>query len=161
MVVKDVFELVGSFEKEFESNFLEISIKQSQISFRFANDITPNDIDKINSFCKVFQVTHISCFQDEIYVNIENLSVELLENENNLSKKFGLPNLYLLIEDLKKCLCSCPALQFVVSPTYIKVFLDVPNITIDGLLGLNSIFSSNGVLELNIQRPYALYVKDW
>ena len=159
-VIHDIFDIVDQLLEPMEYGFTEISVKQSQISFCFNNTISTHDLQVLDSLCESFFVSDITTFQDELYANFNNLSEDFIVPED-IENKNILVFLYKFIIPLKDKLCSCPALQFIVSESYIKVFLDLPNIIIDDLVNVNEIFGANGVLQLNAHRPYVLYVKDW
>lgn len=155
-MLKKILDIVENIKSPLESDLLEISIKKTDISFCFNNQITYHDISTLNQLSNSISITNITSFEDMLFVNFENLSETLIVSEAE-----GVLSLYNIIYKLADVLCTCPALQFVVSDLYIKVFIDLPNVTVQNLAEVDKLFDSQGVLELNNARPYVLYVKDW
>lgn len=156
LLIKNILDAVTEIKSHLKGDLLEISIKKSDISFCFNNQVSFDDISFLDQLSLSVGVTNITSFEDMLFVNFENLS----EDMGNFGEG-GFLFLYNVIYKLSDVLCSCPALQFVVSDLYIKVFIDLPNITVQNLVEVDKLFGSQGVLELNSARPYVLYVKDW
>lgn len=155
----DKFDLINS---ELDNKVAEISIRQSQMVFSFEEygRVTMHDLNFLNELCDVLSVTEITAFQDIIHVHFANLSRELF-TENIKSPCTILTTFYELIFHLQDILCTCPALEYVISDSYLKVYIDLPNVHVKDVANLDELFQAEGVLELNNQRPYVLYVKDW
>lgn len=147
---------MGKIQEELDGELLEISVKRSEMSFCFDSQVSYHDVTKLNDLSFSMGVTNITSFENMLFVNYENLSEGLVTMEME-----GVLFLYSLIYKLRDILCTCPALQFVVSDVYIKVFIDLPGIKVEDLVKLDTLFDSKGSLELNNARPYVLYVKDW
>lgn len=158
-MLKKAIDLFSVLNDGMENNIREISVKQSMITISFENEsiLSMTDLQKIDNFCDAFSVTNITAFQDMIHVHFDGLSENLIE-END---RCPLAYLYKIILILRDILCTCPALEYVISNDYVKIYIDLPNIHVKDLNGLEELFKSEGVLEINNQRPYVLYVRDW
>ena len=154
----DKFDLINS---ELDNDITEISIKQSQIVFSFQyGAITMHDLKILDEICHALSITEVAAFQDTIHVRFANLSRELFA-ESLPSPCPILTTFYELIFHLQDVLCTCPALEYVISDSYLKVYIDLPNVHVKDIAQLDEMFQAEGVIELNNQRPYVLYVKDW
>ncbi len=155
-MIKKVLMAFEDISDKIEEGLIDIAIKQSQIIFGFGNTLSFKDLETINNLKKNISITDIVSFQDMLFVRLENLSEDLIDDELN-----SLNTLYSFIFLLAKTLCSCPVLECSISRDYIKIYLDLPNITSKNLRDLDLLLNVEGVLELGGQRPYILYVKDW
>jgi len=137
----------------------EISIHQNQISFAFdsKNIIYMENINEIEQLVNPITITDITLFENALIASCRDLQA-LEKKKDNQSNPLCL--FKAVIEELAKTVCACPALEFVISGSFIKCFLDKPNILLEDVAKLDTIFDSKGVLELNGQRPYVLYVRD-
>lgn len=157
---KKMFSLFEELSESLDNNNIaEISVKQSMISISFEDMsfLSVNDLDKIDGFCNTLSVSSITTFQDILHVHFANLNEDWFPD----SEKCSLAYFYKVIFELRDILCTCPALEYVISSTYLKIYIDLPNIHVKDVGKLDTLFNSEGVLELNNQRPYVLYVKDW
>lgn len=156
-MIKKVLSAFEDISNKIETDLIDISVKQSQMLFGFGNSINFKDLNTINNLKENISVTSIVSFQDLLFLRFENLSEDLVnEDSDNV-----LDTIYSFIFLLADTLCSCPVLECSVSESYIKIYLDLPNITPKSLRELDFLLNAEGVLELGGQRPYILYVKDW
>ena len=156
-MIKRVLEAFDEIANQIESDIADISVKQSQIMFGFGNSIPFKDLNTINNLKNSISITDIVSFQDLLFVRLENLSESLIDEKSNNPMNV----LYSFIFSLAETLCSCPVLEYSVSGNYLKIYLDLPNVTSKSLRELDLLLNSEGVLELGGQRPYILYVRDW
>lgn len=159
MLLKKLFAAIEDMNDNLENKIGEISVKYSSISISFSDMscLKINDFKALNDMFNSISVSSITAFQDEIHVHFEDLSDDIWkgEEENNLY------NLYVLILLLREKLCTCPALEYVISESYLKIYVDLPNIHVGNLVDIDKALSSEGIIEFNYQRPYILYVRDW
>lgn len=158
-MLKKMLDYFYVLNNEIVNNIREISVKQSviAISFEDGGALFMSDLTKIDNFCEVLSVTNITAFQDMIHVHFDGLREDLAEGNDKCPLIF----FYQIILILRDILCTCPALEYVISNDYVKVYIDLPNIHVKDLNGLEELFKSEGILEINNQRPYVLYVRDW
>ena len=151
---------VEKINSELDNDILEISVKQSRMSMSFQDMsiLSFKDFRVLDSYCNILSISEVTAFSDVLHVHFSNLSYDMLKEYQG---KCPLMELYDLIFKLQDVLCTCPALEYVVSDAYVKVYIDLPNVHVKDVAKLDEIFSSEGVLEINNQRPYVLYVKDW
>lgn len=158
-MLKEMFEDFNKINEKLDNKIVELSVKQSRITLSFDDMslLKIDDIEKINSISRNFSVSEITAFQDVLHIHFSDLSEENLSDKDICS----LANFYRVILILRDNLCTCPALEYIVSEDYLKIFIDLPNIKVKDVSNLDQLFNAEGFLELNIQRPYVLYVKDW
>lgn len=165
LLIKELFSYFDEVNKGLKNPILEISIKQSQMVFCFEDlsTIAIPDLMTLNNNCCIIAATKVTAFQDIIHVHFEDLSDELvLQREKNKElKDIPILKLFDFIFRLKDQLCSCPNLEYAISDDYIKIYIDVPNLNVKQLYNIDKLLKSDGILEVNTQRPYILYVKDW
>ena len=137
----------------------EISVHQNQISFLFTstNIVYMKIIDEIEKIIYPIEIDDITLFEDSLIASCRDLTG--LKPDNNDYTANPLCLFKCVINELSKTVCSCPALEFVLSDTYLKCYIDKPNIPLQDIAKLDKIFDSRGILELSGQRPYVLYVK--
>lgn len=163
MFTTNLYNMFGAFDKVNDisgiESISEISVHQNQISFTFEskNIIYMENIDEIEQLINPIKITDITLFENSLIASCRDLK-SLDDKKSNQSNPLCL--FKAVIEELAKTVCACPALEFVISGSFIKCFLDKPNIVLEDVAKLDTIFDSKGILELNGQRPYVLYVRD-
>ena len=162
---KDLFDLFKTINKSLDNKICEISVKQSRMSFSFDDMgiIKAEDYKKIDNLCRNYSISEVTAFGNMIHIHFSNLSQSLLSN-NLIQVKDGcgsLDSFYSLIFELRDRLCTCPALEYVISESYLKIYIDLPNLFVKDIMEVDKLIGLDGILELNNQRPYVLYVKDW
>lgn len=152
---KKAFELVKKVNEELAGDITEISVKAHQISMMFAGPtVLPMvDIVKLDTIWDNLFVTDVTTFNEDMFVSYRELSATDFDGADAKV-------LYDIITQLREKLCSCPSLEFVISESYFKIFLDIPNVEVKNLLDVNEMFGGDGYLELNDVRPYILYIND-
>ncbi len=158
-MIKTMFELFDKINFNLENNIAEISFKQSQMSITFEDQtvVSLDDLMELQCIENQYAITSISTFNECLHVIFSNLDETLINKVTVEPYSF----LYSFIFNLKEILCSCPALEYVISSNYIKIYLDLPNIYTRDIINVDKELNSEGILELSSQRPYLLYVKDW
>lgn len=161
-LIKKLFKYFDEINEGLENPILEVSVKQSQMVFCFeeTNRITIPDLEILNNLCPLMSISEITTFQDMIFVHFENLSESFLKDADK-KNRFAILDLYGFIFSLAKSFCTCPNLEFAISNNYIKIYIDLPNVTVKQTYEMDELLKSDGILELDTQRPYVLYVKDW
>ena len=159
-MIKTMFEVFDKINSNLENNIAEISFKQSQMSITFEDQtiISWDDLMELQGIENQYSITSISTFNECLHVVFSNLD-ETLINLKTTVEPYSF--LYSFIFNLRETLCSCPALEYVISSNYIKIYLDLPNIHARDIINVDKELNSEGILELSSQRPYLLYVKDW
>lgn len=158
-MIKTMFEVFDKINSNLENNIAEISFKQSQMSITFEDQtiVLWDDLMELQRIEDQYAITSISTFNECLHVVFSNLDETLINKVTVEPYSF----LYSFIFNLKETLCSCPALEYVISSNYIKIYLDLPNIYARDIVNVDKEINSEGILELSSQRPYLLYVKDW
>lgn len=158
-MIKTMFELFDKINSNLENNIAEISFKQSQMSITFEDQtiVLWDDLMELQCIEDQYAITSLSTFNECLHVVFSNLDETLINKVTVEPYSF----LYSFIFNLKETLCSCPALEYVISSNYIKIYLDLPNIYARDIINVDKEINSEGILELSSQRPYLLYVKDW
>lgn len=158
-MIKTMFELFDKINFNLENNIAEISFKQSQMSITFEDQtiVSLDDLMELQCIENQYAITSISTFNECLHVIFSNLDETLINKVTVEPYSF----LYSFIFNLKEILCSCPALEYVISSNYIKIYLDLPNIYARDIINVDKELNSEGILELSSQRPYLLYAKDW
>lgn len=159
-MIKTMFEVFDKINSNLENNIAEISFKQSQMSITFEDQtiVSWDDLMELQDIENQYAITSISTFNECLHVVFSNLD-ETLINLKTTVEPYSF--LYSFIFNLKETLCSCPALEYVISSNYIKIYLDLPNIYARDVINVDKELNSESILELSSQRPYLLYVKDW
>ena len=157
-MLKKAFHALSELNSQLENNIVEISVKSSQMVLSFDEDyiIRRPDILTIDSLDTILSISYITCFNDKIFVTFEGLDDSIMK----ASTCSHLQNIYAIISMLREELCSCPALEFIISEQYLKIFLDIPNVQVSNMFHLNVEFSQDGFLELGADRPYLLYINE-
>ena len=136
-----------------ENSILESSVKQDQISLLLKEPMLNfKDFSIINDYIEKGDVYTILT-QEQLYVMID---------DPVFSEKTSSPFAYLMqiIQKMAEEICTCPVLEYSVTDTYIKCFLDKPGLKIDDLHKYEEILEVVGdaELELHAQRPYLLFI---
>lgn len=155
MKTKDkLFNVFNGLRGDLEENsILEISVKQDQISLLLKEPMLNfKDFSVINDYIEKGDVYTILT-QEQLYVMID---------DPVFSEKTSSPFAYLMqiIQKMAEEICTCPVLEYSVTDTYIKCFLDKPGLKIDDLHKYEEILEVVGdaELELHAQRPYLLFI---
>lgn len=129
----------------------EISVHKGQIGIHFtgSNLVFIEDIKNIEKIAKV-ESTDVSTFDGELYLSFREI-------EGDIKNPFGM--FLKTLSDISDIVCTCPALEIMITDSYIKCYIDKPNVELKNLAKLDNVFQAEGVLELLHQRPYVLYVR--
>lgn len=157
--IEELFSLVEEINRQLENLLLEISVKRHQISF-----LINYDVIRFNGIQSLLELADKNNY-DESFLSydknndifsflIGGLSLEEIDEKNILYP------FLCTIEKMAQEICSCPSLEFVISPQYIKCYLDKPGLKISDLSNYEKIFNAEGQaeLELHPQRPYLLFL---
>lgn len=161
-MIEEMFHCFDNINDKLDNNIAEISFKQTQMDITFEDQtiVRKSDLDLLDSIEQRYSITDIATFNECLHVVFSNLDQTLLEKKSTtVIEPYSF--LYSIIFDLKELLCSCPALEYVISQNYVKVYLDLPNLRAQDIINVDKRLMHNSVLELSSQRPYLLYVKDW
>lgn len=150
------FDKLNDFKKDGEK-ILEISVYQNQVTFTFesGNIVYLDILSDIEKIIDPIKITDITFFEDRLRASCRDLSE--LEPQNGVVVKNPLCLFKYVVTQISELVCKCPALEFVVSETFIKCYIDKKNIPLNNLIKLDELFDSEGVLELGLQRSYVLY----
>lgn len=159
-MLKDFFNFVDKVNNSLDNKIREISVKQSKITFTFDDTVIlqRKDFNVIDRLEDQIGISEITTFQDTLFISFLNLSEDMIPKKFSPDSIYGL---YQFIISLREILCTCPALEFVISDNYLKVYLDLPNLYMKDVAEVDKFLNQGGILELSHQRPYVLYVKDW
>lgn len=138
----------------------EVSVHQNQISFLFSssNIVYMDNIKELERIIDPIKITDITLFEDTLIASCRDLS-ELQPKEKDYTAN-PLCLFKAIINQLSETVCACPALEFVISDSYLKCYIDKPNIALQDIAKLDKVFDAKGILELKGQRPYVLYIKE-
>lgn len=155
-MIDEVFQSFYSINQLLESEVVEISVKRSQLVFTFLDEliITMDDLLVLNKLDDNLTVSDVTCFQNRLYIAIRDIDSDKVKNDSVFYP------LMIMIKQLRDLVCSCPALEYVVSGEYIKVFLDVPNIKVSDLMKTLDAFKQDPFVELTGDRPYLLFINE-
>ena len=157
VVINSLFKIAKSIDETLDGQLLEISVKRHQITISIKESMLyfPAAYSIIKSTTKLSE-SFISTKDDVIYFTLGGLSID------DLSEKDILYPLMCVIEDFAEQICTCPALEFVLSTQYVKCFLDKPGLRVENLIEYERILKAEGKgeLELHPQRPYLLFIND-
>ena len=160
LIIKNAFAAINKLNDRLNNKTIEISIKRSQFELTFEEYamITVEDLALLsNVFGDSLDFTDITCFNDRLFVSYRGLEDSFMEDKN-VSNIFK--DIYKLIVVLRDKLCTCPALECILSPEYIKVFIDVPNIQLSNINAVSDILEQDPFLEFGADRPYLLYINE-
>lgn len=160
VLINTLLEMFSELDKNLENKIAEISVKSSQITIRLLDSlmISRKDFNTIDSFSNSFSISRVTTFNDTIFIHFDSLSEDSINEPVN--KMDELQNFYKIVFKLREVLCSCPALEYIISRDYIKVYLDLPNVYTKDIIEMDRLFETDSVLELGSQRPYALYIRE-
>lgn len=157
-MINKAFKGIKKLSEQLHDNKIsEMSVKRSQIllSFEDSSLITMTDLNILDTLGT--GVTDITSFNEFLFVGFKELSEsKMLSQEMDSCFK----DIYSIIVVLRDNLCTCPALEFIISEEYIKIFIDLPNIQLSAVNKLNDIFKQDPFLELSADRPYLLYINE-
>ena len=149
MKLNELFKQVGLINKMLDGQLLEISVRQHQVTLSIKDSLVYfPQIKKMLDFSDDSK-SFVSFSDDIFYFVFVNLS-----SEDMTDKDVFYPFLK-TIEDFAEKICTCPSLEFIISPQYLKCFLD--NLReYEEVLGAEG----EGELELHPQRPYLLFINE-
>ena len=156
-----VFTTFDKLNEPYRSNKIsEISVHQNQIDFLFESGkiLYMDSLYKLEDVTNPVKISDITMFNNQLIVSCRDLE-PIDKKKKKESSTHPLWLFRQIIEELSKTVCACPALEFVVSDNYIKCYIDKPNIVLSDLIKINKIFDADGILELNGQRAYVLFVR--
>ena len=156
-MINQAFKSLEIIDSQLEVDIMEISVKQSQITLVFFDSIIVymNDLLALDKMGDKLKVTDVTCFQDQLYVSMRGIKGYESFGDESMFTAF-----YDVIVTLRDLVCSCPALEYVISKEYLKVYLDVPNIQLSELYKLIDVFKQDPFVELSGDRPYLLFVNE-
>lgn len=160
LIIKNAFSAINKLNDQLNNKTIEISIKRSQFELTFEEYaiITGEDLALLSIvFGDSLDFTDITCFNDRLFVSYRGLEDSFMEDKN-VSNIFK--DIYKLIVVLRDKLCTCPALECILSPEYIKIFIDVPNIQLSNINDVSDVLEQDPFLEFGADRPYLLYVNE-
>lgn len=152
-----LFGQVQAINNIIDTQLLEVSVKRHQITLILSNNVISfKTLDSLLSLCQdnITDESFLAVNNENFYFTIANLSLEALDSEN-----IFYPFVF-TISQMAENICSCPALEFVISPQYIKCYLDKPGLRVSDLSDYEEILDAKGLgeLELHPQRPYLLFL---
>lgn len=153
-----LFEMVKRLNDILDGQLLEVSVKQHQITISVKEAILHfNHIKDLLLFSIHDDVSFISVNNDILYLTFGGLSVEEVDSTKPIFKTF-----INIISQFAEKVCTCPSLEFIISPQYLKCFLDKPGLGIKDLKEYENILDAKGKgeLELHPQRPYLLFINE-
>lgn len=157
--IEELFSLVEDINRQLENLLLEISVKRHQINF-----LVNYDVIRFNGVQSLLELADKDNYEESFLSYDKNndifsfaiggLSLEELDEKNILYP------FLCTIEKMAQEICSCPSLEFVISPQYLKCYLDKAGLKVSDLSGYEKIFGAEGQgeLELHPQRPYLLFL---
>lgn len=157
--MNDLFNSFKSINEILEGELLEISVRRHQISYIFGgNSIGLKDIKTLIDTMKKYEInSSYLTVQDDNYVFI---TFEGWYKNSETDGRY-IDNVFkMYIDEIADKICTCPALEFVVSAQYIKCFLDKGGLTVDDLSSYEELMGAKGSLELTPQRPYLLFINE-
>ena len=157
--MNDLFNSFKSINEILEGELLEISVRRNQISYIFGgNSIGLKDVKTLIDVMKKYEISNsYLTIQDDTYLF---LTFEDWYKEAETDGRY-LDNVFkMYIDEISEKICTCPALEFVVSNQYIKCFLDKGGLTVDDLSSYEELMGAKGSLELMPQRPYLLFINE-
>lgn len=157
MRIDDIFKRFSQINDMFNDELIEISVKQHTISLMFNESMLSfYQLGVLFKSLPKDTVGFVTFFNEEIIVNIERLSTDILDNTNIFYP------LVSLIEDFAKEICQCPSLEYSVSGQYMKCFLDKPGVRVSDLNKYEELLEAEGrgELEMHPQRAYFLFINE-
>ena len=156
-MIKKAFKSFEHIDDQLDVDLMEISVKQSQMVLTFYDELIVNmsDLEKLNKIGDKLKVTDITCFQDRLYVSMRNIK----DIDSFGGSSYFIP-FYQIITVLRDLICSCPALEYIISNEYIKVYIDLPNIRLSELYKIIDVFKQDPFIELSGDRPYLLFFNE-
>lgn len=149
--IEDLFKKFIDINKLCNDNLLEISVKQHQVTLMFEETLI-----HFADFLKLpfTEQSYITTYNDNLFITIENLSLENMEESNPLYIFIS------VISQLYETICTCPSLEFVITGQYMKCFLDKPGLRVEDLNHYEEILNAKGKgeLELHPQRAYLFFI---
>lgn len=156
--VNEIINIFNEVSKLTHNALLEISIKKSRINFEFkeAGLVHVHDIMYLLEDDLIKEdYLYLTTLDDKIYLTYD-CSDDVMHN--NIPNSSLFKELFELLEEVGEHICQCPALEYIISQDYIKVYIDKPNIDYNDLSDLSKVFGQSFTLELQKQRPYCLFI---
>lgn len=156
-MINQAFKAFDIIDSQLDGDIMEISVKQSQIVLSFYDELIVNmdDIDMLNKLGDKLQVSDITCFQNQLYVAMRGI-----RDIDSFGKESMFISFYEVIKVLRDIVCACPALEYVISREYLKVYLDLANIKLSDLWRLIDVFKQDPFIEFSGDRPYLLFINE-
>lgn len=156
MKLNELFKQVDLINEVLDGQLLEISVRQHQVTISIKDSLVYfPQLKKMFDFA--FDSKSFVSFSDDIfYFVFVNLSSE------DITDKDIFYSFLKTIEDFAEKICTCPSLEFVISPQYLKCFLDKPGLKVGNLREYEKVLDAEGKgeLELHPQRPYLLFINE-
>ena len=160
LTIKKAFAAIKHINDLLNNKVIEISIKRSQFELTF-EDCAIITIEDLNSLSSVFgesiHFSDVTCFNERLFVSYRGLDDSFMDDKN---VTYVFKDIYKIIMILRDELCTCPALECVLSQEYIKVFIDVPNIQLSNIVSVSDILDQDPFFEFGADRPYLLYINE-
>lgn len=153
----DAFEKLNNHSEQ--QKILEVSIQHNQITLLFdSNNIIYMDtLSEIEEIIAPVEITDITVFENGLRASCRDLTA--LKPTGKVINKNPFCLFKYVIDQIREIVCKCPALEFTITESYIKCYIDKPNMPLTDLVKLDDVFNEAGTLELGHQRSYVLYVR--
>lgn len=156
MQLSRLFEKTKEIDEILDGELLEISVRQHQVTISLEKTmITFEKAQKLFKAAKTTSDSFISINNNVLYLTIGDLS-------DKIGKKHIFYPFISTIKEIAENICTCPALEFVISTQYMKCYLDKPGLKVVDLVDYEDILQAPGKaeLELHPQRPYLLFINE-
>lgn len=140
-----------------KNELLEISVKQHQItlSSKQSNVFYFSDILNLTHDVLINPTSsYVTTFNDDMFIIIEDIPDDIGDVQSDFKEFIN------VIRFMANHICTCPALEYVISNQYIKCFLDKSGLKLSEIKELENLFGAECTLEVNGPRAYALFVND-
>lgn len=158
ITTQEINEIFNDIAKLTNNTLLEISMKKSRINFEFKESglIHINDIiDLLEDDLIKEDYFYLTTLDNKIHLTYE--CANDITN-NNIPNTSLFKKLFELLDEIGEHICQCPALEYIISQDYVKVFIDKPTIDSENIMDLAKVFGQSFTLELQKQRPYCLFI---
>lgn len=156
-MINQVFKGIQTINSLLDADIMEVSVKASQVVLTFYNEIiiSMNDLRILDMIGENLKITDVTCFQNRLYVSFRDM-----DDLDTLGENSEFVCFKDLIVKLRDLLCTCPALEYVASAEYLKIFLDLPNVRVSDLCKLSDTFDQDPFIEFSGDRPYLLFINE-
>lgn len=139
-----------------DNDLTEISVVDKEIALVFVN----TNVFNINNGIGLLVEDPLIKNDVDVYLATDDKNMRIyVTGYNESTSKSAFHTFIKVFNKVSDIICTCPMLEYAISPLYLKIYLDKPGLSVQQLIELEEFFNAKCTLELH-NRPYALFILD-